>query len=194
MGRLASLHEAGRSKRESWSVGTRSNRWRVGSAHRRIRRGEPWSGQPPQNGWVYESDSRSRGGAFSEVWGNLSPRGKKRKKTPEEGRPWGRPPHRRDEFPTGYCSAGCPPAEPASASPAGDILPVEGAICQRRPDAYDSRKKGSMETRSTRRWEPTPPFCGGGKSMVADEARGASLDVSPSQAGWQAGRGVSGLR
>jgi len=45
------------------------------------------------------------------------------------------PPHRRDEFPTGYSSAGCPPAEPASASPAGDILKVEGVICQMRPDA-----------------------------------------------------------
>jgi hypothetical protein len=27
--------------------------------------------------------------------------------------------HRYDEFPAGYCSAGCAPAEPASASPAG---------------------------------------------------------------------------
>ena len=36
------------------------------------------------------------------------------------GRPWhDRPrPHRYDEFPTGYSSAGCAPAEPASASPA----------------------------------------------------------------------------
>jgi hypothetical protein len=36
------------------------------------------------------------------------------------GRPWhDRPrPHRFDEFPAGYSSAGCAPAEPASASPA----------------------------------------------------------------------------
>jgi hypothetical protein len=36
------------------------------------------------------------------------------------GRPWhDRPrPHRYDEFPAGYSSAGCAPAEPASASPA----------------------------------------------------------------------------
>ena len=30
------------------------------------------------------------------------------------------PPHRLDEFPAGYSSAGCAPAEPASASPAGN--------------------------------------------------------------------------
>jgi hypothetical protein len=30
--------------------------------------------------------------------------------------------HRTDEFPAGYSSAGCSPAEPASASPAGAIL------------------------------------------------------------------------
>ncbi len=31
-------------------------------------------------------------------------------------------PHRYDEFPAGYSSAGCAPAEPASASPARRIL------------------------------------------------------------------------
>jgi hypothetical protein len=30
--------------------------------------------------------------------------------------------HRNDEFPAGYSSAGCSPAEPASASPAGAII------------------------------------------------------------------------
>jgi len=32
------------------------------------------------------------------------------------------PTHRLDEFPAGYSLAGCAPAEPASASPAGAIL------------------------------------------------------------------------
>jgi len=36
------------------------------------------------------------------------------------------PAHRRDEFPAGYSSAGCSPAEPASASPAK--LSVGGPI------------------------------------------------------------------
>jgi hypothetical protein len=39
--------------------------------------------------------------------------------------------HRNDEFPAGYSSAGCTPAEPASASPAGSHLagkPVRGTI------------------------------------------------------------------
>jgi hypothetical protein len=38
----------------------------------------------------------------------------------EPGRPWHDRlrPHRYDEFPAGYSSAGCAPAEPASASPA----------------------------------------------------------------------------
>jgi hypothetical protein len=40
------------------------------------------------------------------------------------GQPWhDRPrPHRYDEFPAGYSSAGCAPAEPASVSPAGAHL------------------------------------------------------------------------
>ena len=36
-------------------------------------------------------------------------------------------PHRNDEFPAGYSLAGCSPAEPASASPAGAIM--LGLIC-----------------------------------------------------------------
>ena len=45
------------------------------------------------------------------------------------GRPWhDRPrPHRYDEFPAGYSSAGCAPAEPASASPAEAHLAGFGA-------------------------------------------------------------------
>ncbi len=41
------------------------------------------------------------------------------------------PAHRNDEFPAGYSLAGCAPAEPASASPAGSHLagkPVRGTI------------------------------------------------------------------
>jgi hypothetical protein len=44
IGRLAS-RRGERLKRESLSVVQRSDRWLVGSAHRRISRGEPWSGQ-----------------------------------------------------------------------------------------------------------------------------------------------------
>ena len=36
------------------------------------------------------------------------------------------PTHPLDEFPTGYSSAGCAPAEPASASPAGNKLTMDG--------------------------------------------------------------------
>src|SRR6266700_1732294 len=43
----------------------------------------------------------------------------------EEGRPGWPPPHRCDESSTGYSSAGCSPAVPASASPAGNDLAVE---------------------------------------------------------------------
>jgi hypothetical protein len=44
------------------------------------------------------------------------------------GRPWqDRPePHRFDEFPAGYSLAGCAPAEPASALPAGGHLRTKG--------------------------------------------------------------------
>ena len=44
------------------------------------------------------------------------------------GRSWlDRPrPHRYDEFPAGYSLAGCAPAEPASASPAGAHLAAKG--------------------------------------------------------------------
>ena len=38
-------------------------------------------------------------------------------------------PHRLDEFPAGYSSAGCPPAEPASASPAVDHSALQSS-CQ----------------------------------------------------------------
>jgi transposase InsO family protein len=38
----------------------------------------------------------------------------------------GPPSHRLDEFPTGYSSTGCSPAEPASASPVNLILPEKG--------------------------------------------------------------------
>src|SRR5215831_4865347 len=56
-------------------------------------------------------------GAFSQAWEIY-------RKDEEEGRPGWSPPHRYDEFPTGYSSAGCSPAEPASASPAGHHLGV----------------------------------------------------------------------
>ena len=36
------------------------------------------------------------------------------------------PTHALDEFPAGYSSAGCAPAEPASASPAGNQLTMTG--------------------------------------------------------------------
>src|SRR5438132_11641559 len=45
----------------------------------------------------------------------------------EKGRTGWSPPHHDDEFPTGYSSAGCSPAEPTSASPAGDHLEVFGS-------------------------------------------------------------------
>ena len=48
----------------------------------------------------------------------------------EAGRPPGRPPHRCDESSTGYSSAGCSPAEPASASPARSRLKFGGGVCQ----------------------------------------------------------------
>src|SRR5207245_4642124 len=38
-------------------------------------------------------------------------------------------PHRLDEFPAGYSLAGCSPAEPASASPAGWHLAGRGLRC-----------------------------------------------------------------
>jgi len=48
----------------------------------------------------------------------------------EPGRSWHDRlrPHRYDEFPTGYSSAGCAPAEPASASPAEAHLAGFGSI------------------------------------------------------------------
>ena len=47
-----------------------------------------------------------------------------------EGKPAGTgfPDHRFDESPTGYSSAGCSPAEPASASPAGDDSGAEEVV------------------------------------------------------------------
>ena len=47
------------------------------------------------------------------------------------GRPWHNRPrhHRYDEFPAGYSSAGCAPAEPASASPAEARLAGFGSGC-----------------------------------------------------------------
>jgi hypothetical protein len=60
------------------------------------------------------SSARSvTGRAFSQAWGSY-------RSHQEEERSSHRPPARRyDEPPTGYSSAGCSPAEPASASPAG---------------------------------------------------------------------------
>ena len=54
----------------------------------------------------------------------------------EAGRPPGRPPHRCDESSTGYSSAGCSPAEPASASPAGSRLKFRGGVCQGRHELH----------------------------------------------------------
>jgi putative transposase len=60
--------------------------------------------------------------SFFQAWGNLSPDAKFR----QAGAAFDRPPrpasadaHRYDEFPAGYSSASCSPAELASASPAG---------------------------------------------------------------------------
>src|SRR5260221_4664897 len=44
-----------------------------------------------------------------------------------------RPPDHRSEFPAGYSSAGCSPAEPASASPAiASVAPARSGVRQRR--------------------------------------------------------------
>jgi len=49
------------------------------------------------------------------------------------------PAHHSDEFPAGYSLAGCSPALPASASPAGAILP------QTLPNSGDIRTEGHHE-------------------------------------------------
>jgi len=48
-------------------------------------------------------------------------------KSKEEPAETGSPDHRLDESPAGYSSAGCSPAEPASASPTEDHCGAEGA-------------------------------------------------------------------
>ena len=54
----------------------------------------------------------------------------------EAGRSAGPPPHHCDESSTGYSSAGCSPAEPASASPAGSRLKFRGGVCQGRRELH----------------------------------------------------------
>src|SRR5208337_801924 len=54
----------------------------------------------------------------------------------KQGGRWAAPPHRCDESSTGYSSAGCSPAEPASASPAGSRLKLRGGVCQGRRELH----------------------------------------------------------
>jgi len=106
----------------------RSNRWLVESLHRRIQGGKPWSGRAPriQHEALVE-------GFHPIVRGRFLRQGKIfRNQEGEAGRPLGRPPHRCEESSTGYSSAGCSPAEPASASPAGSRLKFRGGVCQGR--------------------------------------------------------------
>jgi hypothetical protein len=60
------------------------------------------------------------------------------------GQPWLHcpGPHRYDEFPAGYSSVGCAPAEPASASPAGG----HRAISRSRPTIEKQRRANSVLT------------------------------------------------
>ena len=101
-----------------------SSRWLVESLHRRIPGGKPWSARAPRI-----LSTKPWWKAFTR-WRFLRQGKIFRNQKGEAGRPPGRPPHRCDESSTGYSSAGCSPAEPASASPARSRLKFRGGVCQ----------------------------------------------------------------
>ena len=65
-----------------------------------------------------------------------------------------------DEFPVGYSLAGCPPAEPASASPTGDdsqqsTLPYNDFSANGNyPLNFVSQSKGALHRAATARFHP----------------------------------------
>jgi hypothetical protein len=100
------------------------------------------------------------------------------------------PAHRLDEFPAGYSLAGCSPAEPASASPAGHQYAVMSS-CPSRPFQRTANcvltvcvRPGGKRT-STRRiritflrtdaWKTNNPVMAGTIVDAAPQARGSGL-------------------
>ena len=133
IGRWASRQVAGRSQKESW-CGNKPhridgwwNRSTAGFKEASLGRHEPQESSARGPGGRFSPD---RQGAFSEAWEDLSQPERRSRAVA------GPPPHRCDESSTGYSSAGCSPAEPASASPAGSRLKFRGGVCQGRHELH----------------------------------------------------------